>query len=160
MSHKYDDVLARELGKITQQAAGPVADLLGANMPPLDLAGSIGAKMAMRFMPTECCCERLTIRSDQVKTLTSCILAIQDLGTMLDEPSDSSFPTIAVVVRSGFLNMNPAVVHIELIEAEADTCQLQVSAAAKEGLIKQNTAKKAVDQVVQRLRQRLTVQDG
>jgi len=158
MSHNYDDILARELGKITKEAAGPVADMFGATVPPLELAGSLGAKMTMRFMPTECCAEILAVRADQVTVLTKCIMAIQDLGTMLDEPSESSFPTLSVVVRSGFLNMNPAVVHIEVVDVQESACKLQVSAAAKEGLIKQNTARKAVCQVVDRLRHRLPIE--
>jgi hypothetical protein len=155
MTDDYDAILARELGKVTKEAAGPVADLLGTSLPGIDLAGSLGARMAMKYMPTERSVTCLTVQADGVATLRSCLVALQDLGTMLPEPEESPFPTVSLVVRSGFLNMNPAVVHVELIESSDASSKVQVSAAAKEGLIKQNTAAKAVTQVVQRLKQRL-----
>ncbi len=48
--------------------------------------------------------------------------------------------------------MNPTVVHVEVIGVDDDSCTLLVSGAAKEGWIKQRSAEKAVNRIVDFLR--------
>ena len=62
--------------------------------------------------------------------------ALSKCGTILEE-SDN---TIAGVILSGAANMNPAFV---LLRIEGDT--VHIKATAKEGLIKQHTAEKAIE---------------
>lgn len=63
-------------------------------------------------------------------------IALSKCGTILEE-SDS---TIAGIILSGVANMNPAFV---LLRVEGNT--IYIKATAKEGLIKQHTAEKAID---------------
>ena len=48
--------------------------------------------------------------------------------------------------------MNPAVVFFEILEGDTSGCEVTVTGAAKEGLIKQQTAQKAVQNVVMELK--------
>jgi hypothetical protein len=48
--------------------------------------------------------------------------------------------------------MNSAVVHAEILGVEGGTCTVLLTAAAKEGLIKQHTAEKAIKRVADLLR--------
>ena len=74
--------------------------------------------------------------------------ALTRLGRLQVEESDGSpYPMLKAVVGSGSLNMNPAVVFLEILEGSSDTCEITITAAAKEGLIKQHTAEKAVQRV-------------
>jgi hypothetical protein len=66
------------------------------------------------------------------------------LGTILDE--DFEINTYVISVPAGLLNMNSAVVALQL--DGNDLCMLGY---AKEGIIKQHTVKKAIDKVVNKL---------
>jgi hypothetical protein len=70
-----------------------------------------------------------------------------------EEDIKPPYPMLKAVVGSGFLNMNPAIVYLEIREGDSTGCELMITAAAKEGLIKQHTASKAVQRVVSGLRQ-------
>jgi len=47
--------------------------------------------------------------------------------------------------------MNPSVVYFEILQGDASSCTVTVTGAAKEGLIKQKTAGKAVQKVIAHL---------
>jgi hypothetical protein len=64
-----------------------------------------------------------------------------------EDSDDSPYPLLKAAVGSGFLNMNPAVVLLEILEASSDACEITITAAAKEGLIKQNTAEKVIQRI-------------
>lgn len=64
--------------------------------------------------------------------------ALSECGTILEESIVEN--TIAGVILSGVANMNPAFV---LLEIERDN--IYIKASAKEGLIKQHTAERAID---------------
>jgi hypothetical protein len=49
------------------------------------------------------------------------------------------------------MGMNPAVVFFEILEGDSAGCEVIITGAAKEGLIKQHTAQKAVQSVVEAL---------
>jgi hypothetical protein len=57
------------------------------------------------------------------------------------------------VVGSGILNMNPAIVWLEILAGDSTRCEVTVTAAAKEGLIKQHAAAKAGQRVVAALKE-------
>jgi hypothetical protein len=65
------------------------------------------------------------------------------------ETGTSPFPKISGVLGSGFLRMNPTLVLVEVIRVDDDSCVLLINGAAKEGLIKQRSAAKAVRRVAE-----------
>ena len=72
-------------------------------------------------------------------------LALRRCGGIVDEAEDRSW--IAVVIMSGFANMNPAVVVVYLGEDS-----VLMKGYAKEGLIKQHTADRAMNLVEEALK--------
>lgn len=67
--------------------------------------------------------------------------------------SDESLDTIEIkaTMSSGFLNANPAVVNVLIKQEAPDKTKISIQASAKEGLIKQKTAEKAVRLIVKQL---------
>lgn len=68
------------------------------------------------------------------------------LGTILDE--DCKLNSYVVNVGAGAANMNGAIVAVQIIDNS-----LYILAYAKEGIINQKTAKKAIDKTVDRLKE-------
>ena len=63
---------------------------------------------------------------------------------MHDTEHKSDNPIFFSIVGSGAFGMNPSLVSFEMIEVTESHVRLEITGAAKEGLIKQNTSKKAV----------------
>ena len=68
-----------------------------------------------------------------------------EIADILEE--DYQQQIFIAIVKAGFANMNPAILGISVEESN-----LHIVSYAKEGLIKQNTAEKAVERVLQYLR--------
>jgi len=60
---------------------------------------------------------------------------------------------IAAVVGSGFLNMNPTIVTATFAPEDEGATAIHLSAVAKEGLIKQKSAEKAITRLIEILSQ-------
>lgn len=148
MSKKQDDLLARELGK-----AGSLGGKIGGGAAGA-FGGSLGASLAARFLSTEQYQQQVSVSRDVATILAQLYSFFATQGRIADErgASTSQFPKISSVVGSGFLRMNPTVVHVEVVFVDKGSCTLLVSGAAKEGLIKQRSAEKAVNRVVGFLR--------
>src|SRR5437762_5534294 len=130
MNNSEDQILARELGKVGS-IGGP--------------GGRSGATFAARFLPTETFRSSLRIEADAREVLQAVFRILVSMGEITDESAEASGrPRISTVVGSGFLRMNPALVHVQVVPASEHASEVIVSAAAKEGLIKQRTAEKAV----------------
>jgi hypothetical protein len=130
MSSLEDEILARELGKVGG-IAGP--------------GGSAGASIAAKFLPTETFRATLRIERDAREVLESAFRVLAGMGQITDEFSEpSSPPGISAIVGSGFLKMNPALIHVQVASAGEHASSVSITAAGKEGLIKQGTAEKAV----------------
>lgn len=76
-----------------------------------------------------------------------------ELGSLVGEEAhgDGSF-TIRAVMGSGFAGLNPTIVTAQVTSDSDATTQLSLRAAAREGLIKQRSADKALTKIIQRLR--------
>lgn len=113
--------------------------------------GSSGASFAAWFLPTER--HEQTVRVSQsietVLALVTDFLLREGRIVNGDEAGASPHSKIAGVIGSGFLKMNPTVVNVEVLSVGRDSCTLLVSAAAKEGLIKQQSAQKTVARIVE-----------
>jgi hypothetical protein len=152
---KEDDLLARELGKVGASGGKFGGGILGDAV--LGAAGGIGgflgANLAARFLPTERFQLEVKLRADPRIVLAKAYAFLSSKGRVTDseELRESPYPTISGVIGSGFFNMNPAIVHAEIVAIEGETCTLILTGAAKEGLIKQRTAEKAVNRVAEAL---------
>ncbi len=130
-----DDILAEELGRL---GAAPGAGW--------------GARLAARLLPTV----RHRLEFDlgappeRGQEAVRAFLAAQ--GRELDlGPARRPCPAALGVVGAGYLGMNPAVVLAEFTPT-AGGCRVALSAAAKEGLIRQRSAEGAVARLAEWLR--------
>lgn len=144
MSSQQDDILIRELGKVGSLGGKIVGGVTGG------IGGSLGASFTARFLPTEQYQQQLRISKDVTTVLTKLASFLEIEGRIANdsEAGTSQYPKISGILGSGFLKMNPTMIHVEVIVAEKDSCLLLVSGAAKEGLIKQRSAQKAVNRIV------------
>lgn len=137
-----DEILARELGKLGA-VGGSFGGLGGA------LGGYIGASFVSRFLPTETYNQSLTLSCDAERALRIIVDVLARLGQIQDsEAIKSPNPAVMGIIGSGFLNMNPCLIGIEIVSFSEGTTTISVSGAAKEGLIKQRTAEKGVMRVI------------
>jgi hypothetical protein len=88
---------------------------------------------------------------DEALALARCVLA--SLGEPADETrlaDDNN--QLRAVVGSGALNLNPAVVTLQLLATTPASTTIRVRSVAKEGLIRQRAGRKAAERVAARLR--------
>ena len=129
MTNIESKILGRELGKL----------------------GGFGARLAARFLPNvvhEMVCE-VTVPEEVAREAVTTIL--HELGVHLPE-----LPRFSVVFGSGRLNLNPTVVSAE-VSALPSGARVFLRGVAKEGAVKQDSAKKAVERVAGLLVARLSV---
>lgn len=69
-----------------------------------------------------------------------------------EEAHDDGSCVIRAVIGSGFGRLNPTVVTAEVISHSQASTQISLRAAAREGLIKQHSAGKALARIIERLR--------
>jgi hypothetical protein len=130
MNDSEDQILARELGKVGG-VFGPI--------------GSFGSRFSARYLPTERFTGSLRIEKDVRDVLQTVFRALSGMGKMTDQYADPAGPpSLSAIVGSGFLGMNPTLLHVEVVATSDSGSEVSISAAAKEGLIKQRSAAKAV----------------
>jgi hypothetical protein len=144
-----DDLLARELGKVGARGGAFASFGSPAAGSPGAAGGYLGASLAARFLPTERYQLELDLHADPQTVLRKAYALLSSAGRVSDshEFPASPYPAVSGVVGSGFLNLNPAVVHMEIVAIESGRCRVLLTGAAKEGLIKQRTAEKAVNRL-------------
>lgn len=125
---KDDEVLLRELGRLG--AAG-------------GSGGRIGARLAARWLPTHAASAEFELAVEPERVLAA---ARELLGGI-----DSNVSDLDGVVGSGFLGLNPTVVRVRVSASDRGGTRVIVEAAAKEGLIKQRSAERAVDRLRQQV---------
>jgi hypothetical protein len=112
--------------------------------------GIFGVGLAYRILPLVQFQQQVTVSRDAGTVLTELASYLATKGDVEEdgESNTSEFLRIFVVLGSGFLNMNPTIVYVEVTDARDNSCTILVTGAAKEGLIKQRSAKKAVNRVM------------
>ena len=148
MTNDNEDILRRELGKTVNKFVPHVT-----SDSENDSLASAAMQLAARYLSTETHTERLVLGMDPENALRRMVSVLGKLGKLKAEDSDKTpYPSLKAVVGSGFLNMNPAVVYLEILQATPTACEITVTGLAKEGVIKQRTAAKAVQRVIAALR--------
>ncbi len=145
MDKAHEALLAKELAK-----AGKLGGKLGGGMAGA-LGGWLGAHIAGRILPTEWFEQQLAIaqRPETVLAQATAFLAAQGRVAADDEAGTSPFPKVSGILGSGFLKANPTIVHVEVLQASPAGCTVRVTGAAKDGLIRQRSAEKAVQRLVE-----------
>jgi hypothetical protein len=107
-----------------------------------------GARIA-RFLPLEGYETVIELRIDsfdaRAKTLR--VLQAQTIGGQIDGASDGDSGPISAVVGSGYLNLNPTFIQVRVSATSSDCSSLTIKGFAREGLIKQKSARTAVDRI-------------
>lgn len=148
-----DDLLAQELGKIGALGGKIGGALSGAGKIP-DVSASLAVQVVAKFLPTETCTQQLSLHVPADKALKLGFFVLSKQGEIQKEAAvDAPYPFLKAVVKAGFFNMNPSVVYFEILQGDASSCTVTITGAAKEGLIKQKTAEKAVQKVITHLRE-------
>ena len=148
-----DDLLAQELGKIGE-LGGKIGGALSGAGKLSGTAASLGVQAVAKFLPTETFSKQLPLNVPADKALSLGFFVLSKLGELQKKGTeDAPYPFLKAVVKAGFFNMNPSVVYFEILQGNSLSCTVTVTGAAKEGLIKQKTAEKAVQRVMTRLRE-------
>ena len=150
MSGRDEDLLAKELEKLAAAGGKIAAKISGKSSSATTQEDSEIMRKAARRLDTDQYSEERTIEEDARSVLQLAYDALKNTGRILEENERESSvnPRISGVVGSGFFGKNPAVVHAEIVGAEEERCTLRLTGFAKEGLIKQGTARKAVEKVL------------
>jgi len=150
-----DQILARELGKLGAIGGG-VGGVIGGGIlagAAGALGGASGAWIASRFLSTELYASEYQLTCDVSRALTMVVNAMAGLGRLQDSSEiNSPNPIIAAVIGSGFMKLNPCVVTVEITSHSDQETTAIILGGAKEGLIKQHTAEKAVKRVIEAIK--------
>lgn len=113
--------------------------------------GKGGAKLAARLLRTDTKSTEIELQLSTERAFEVATHALSNLGRLLADDGGVQSTGLKSVVGSGRLNLNPALVEIEIKESRTGGAVLCVTASAKEGLHNQNTAANAIERVVARL---------
>jgi len=125
-----DEILVREIARLAPPFCG------------------WGAKRAAKTLLTETRFETLVLKMPAERAHELALLTLSKLGRMQVSSDVSVHPTLRAVVGAGTLNLNPALVDLVITENSTNECAVTITAAAKEGLIKQQTAAGAIQRVI------------
>jgi hypothetical protein len=95
------------------------------------VAASLGAQYAAKFLPTETYTQKLALKIGPEKAIKLGFSVLTKLGRLEAEENQSPYPLLKAVVGSGFLNMNPTIVWLEILAADSTGCEVTVTAGAK-----------------------------
>ncbi len=113
--------------------------------------GRLGAEWAAKRLKSERY-DRSIVYTVDIDTACQDVYEILSGMGEIIETSDEPLG-LAAVVGSGFLNMNPTIVTATFEPEDDEATAIHLSAVAKEGLIKQKSARKAVDRLIDTLAQ-------
>jgi hypothetical protein len=136
------DLLAGRLGDIGADAGAIGAAAAGA--PRGAAGGRAGARLAARLLRSRH--HEADYVADAPISETAAVLsgAFAQLGTAVDGRSEPGGGHVRGLVGAGVRNLNPAVVRATLAPRPGGGCDVHLTATAKEGLIGQDTARKAI----------------
>ena len=151
-SKKEEQLIKRELAKLGA-AGGAVGGLAGGLVGSIGggIGGAAGAAWAQQRLPTVQVEQKFQAAVDPETVLKSAFEAMKKVGKIVEpdpEVDEVALPAVLAVVGAGFFNLNPAVVQFVILHGEGNQTEFQISASAKEGLIKQKTSQKAIGRVL------------
>jgi hypothetical protein len=136
-----EDILRGELGSIAA-VGGAFRGALAA------AGGRFGARVAAKLLPTRQYSDVKRLPLDVHEAFRRVRAIVSPLGVWQPEvPKGSTYPALRYLMKKGLFS-NPAVLYVEVLETGADEATVVVTALAKEGLIKQDTARKTVQWIL------------
>lgn len=107
-------------------------------------AGNSGASFAIRKLKIDKVQDKISLQKNLKESMTLIFQALSSIGIIIDASKYTDYPVLSACCGSGYANMNPAIICVEFLQTDDNKTDLYISAYAKEGLIKQKTAKKAI----------------
>jgi hypothetical protein len=136
MSDKENDILAREMGKFGALGSG------------------WGAKTVAKRLPNNEYELNLEIKCQPQKALETVFNVLSQQGQIIEDfQTPTELPTICATVGSGFFNINPTLIKVQVAPITNETARISIFGTAKEGLIKQKAGEKAVKRIAEILNQ-------
>lgn len=135
-----DDRLVDELRKLGSRQGG----LNG-------VAGGLGTAWVARRLPNDTAELSAALPADLTRLTTQVVAVLTELGRVVESQEQGGVVMIKGVVGSGFMNMNPSVVTVQIEAVGEGHCAVTIRGTAKEGLIKQHAGEKAARRVAERL---------
>ena len=109
--------------------------------------GGFGARWIARHLPSVSFEAHFEIGESSIVVASAVERLLTEVGATVPElVFDAGIGRFGAIVGSGRLNLNPTIVLIQLESVESRT-SVFVRAVAKEGLIKQHSARSAVEQI-------------
>lgn len=156
---KKNQILSRELAKLGAigGAAGAITTEGMLAKASGALGGACGAWIASQFLPEESYSHQYSMPCDGRNAVIVIVDAVAKLGRLKDSAEiKSPHPTVVATVGSGFMKLNPCVLTVEIITSSEKETTAVICGAAKEGIIKQNTGKKAVLRLIEAIKKEST----
>jgi len=142
-------VLEKELGKVGLKS-GVIGGFIGGGLLSAiggAAGGRLGASWAASKLPTDEVHDKIVLQKNLTTSMTTVVQALSSMGTIIDASQYTDYPVVSACCGSGFANMNPAVLCVEFVQSDNAETDLYISGYAKEGLIKQKTAIKAIEKL-------------
>jgi hypothetical protein len=129
--------------------AGAMGGSLGAPLGSFgaERAGAAGGRFGARFTRPRTAAAVLEVREDVEVVRERARRAIAEHGALIDDPNGAGDGAVWGVVRSGALDMAPALVRVAVEAGPGGGARAHVRATGREGLIKQRIGGKAVDRL-------------
>jgi hypothetical protein len=147
VSGEEEEIIVDRLGRLAWHSGRLIGGLRSGS------GGRLGARLAARLLLENVHEIELVIAlpPDDALTLAASVLA--SLGEPVDETrlADNKHE-LRAVVGSGVLDLNPAVVTLQLVATTPATTTIRVRGVAKEGLIPQRAGREAAERVSAALR--------
>ena len=125
-----DRILARELGSL----------------------GGFGAALVARLLPLDIGSASLDVELPPSKAAHAVERVLAEFGTPISCAAPELRDARCVIVGSGYMRLNPAIVCVWITSATAGGSSILVRGAAKEGLVKQRGGQQAARDIEERLR--------
>lgn len=135
MEDSIERILEQEIGKLGAIGGGE--------------AGRHGAQFAARHLPNDVfeATVELDVGADQATHMFGA--GISAVGEDIDGDPGRANPVLRAIVPAGMMDLNPAVVEVEIVPVDPAHSRVILTGTAKEGLIKQHAGEKAVRRVLE-----------
>lgn len=107
--------------------------------------GALGVSFAASVLKTDVVHDTIYIAKDLKESMELVTCYFKEHGELIDTSEYSDVPIVSACVGSGCWNLNPAVLCVEFLVQSDNSTLLNITGYAKEGLIKQKTAIKAIE---------------
>jgi hypothetical protein len=142
-----EEILVNRLGRLGWRSGRLTGGLSGAR------GGRLGARFAARLLPEDVHEIELILALPPDEALALAGWVLCSVGEPVDETRFAEDRhELRAVVGSGALNLNPALVTLQLVATTSASTTIRVRGVAKEGLIRQRAGRKAAERVAARLR--------